>query len=372
MKIYFVKAGDTLSAIAEKHGVTVDQLLAANPIIADPDDLKVAMKLVIPAAKKDGQGISGKGTEPKPDHSPAAKPGTDAASQGQTGAAAAGKADQDGKTGPMQPGFPPIPALPDFPESWMTPGSGGTPGAADKHPCQSCQSKAGGPAVMPLPYAFPATQPATGGNVPGGYPPAGQPWMMTTVPGPGHVATGPMAGAVQADCPDVQHPFAAIQQPAVPVQAPFGQGVPPVQGAGVSFQPGIGWGTGLPNNWSGFHSPYNTPFSVNPYLMPTEGAGQQASPQGGGGAAFANPGNWQPYRFNQAPAPDFIPPHAAVSTPDSENTATLHRTDDEPEEDEPASRGKTRKKPAAKKRKPAGDLTLKDKILRMQHNHRRY
>ncbi|REK53002.1 MAG: hypothetical protein C6W55_14725 [Thermobacillus sp.] len=51
MKIYTVKKGDTLSGIAAKHGVTVQDLLEYNPGIQNPDVIDVGMKIKIPAKK---------------------------------------------------------------------------------------------------------------------------------------------------------------------------------------------------------------------------------------------------------------------------------------------------------------------------------
>lgn len=51
MKIYTVKKGDTLSGIAAKHGVTVQDLLQYNPGIQNPDVIDVGMKIKIPKAK---------------------------------------------------------------------------------------------------------------------------------------------------------------------------------------------------------------------------------------------------------------------------------------------------------------------------------
>ena len=51
MKIYTVKKGDTLSGIAAKHGVTVQDLLQYNPGIQNPDVIDVGMKIKIPAKK---------------------------------------------------------------------------------------------------------------------------------------------------------------------------------------------------------------------------------------------------------------------------------------------------------------------------------
>ena len=46
--IYVVQEGDILSTIADRHGVTVDAILAANEL-ADPDFLSIGQVLQIPA-----------------------------------------------------------------------------------------------------------------------------------------------------------------------------------------------------------------------------------------------------------------------------------------------------------------------------------
>jgi len=48
--VYTVKAGDVLSRIAVKFGVTVDQIVKANPQIKNPDKLALGDQLVIPPA----------------------------------------------------------------------------------------------------------------------------------------------------------------------------------------------------------------------------------------------------------------------------------------------------------------------------------
>jgi LysM repeat protein len=48
--VYTVKAGDTLSRIAGKYGLTVDQIVKANPQIKDPNKLGLGDQLVIPPA----------------------------------------------------------------------------------------------------------------------------------------------------------------------------------------------------------------------------------------------------------------------------------------------------------------------------------
>ena len=48
--VYVVKAGDTMSKIAKKYGLTVDQVLAANKSIKNPNRIKPGDKITIPAA----------------------------------------------------------------------------------------------------------------------------------------------------------------------------------------------------------------------------------------------------------------------------------------------------------------------------------
>lgn len=48
MKIHIVKSGETLSQIAEKYGVTLEKIIEVNPIIADPNDIDVGLKVKIP------------------------------------------------------------------------------------------------------------------------------------------------------------------------------------------------------------------------------------------------------------------------------------------------------------------------------------
>lgn len=45
---YKIKAGDTLAKIARRNGITVDDIMAANPQISDPNDIQVGQRIVIP------------------------------------------------------------------------------------------------------------------------------------------------------------------------------------------------------------------------------------------------------------------------------------------------------------------------------------
>jgi membrane-bound lytic murein transglycosylase D len=66
IKYYFhtVKSGDTLSALAQHYGVSVDQIVSSNPGI-QAQYLKIGARLMIPALKETGpyQGKSGNGEE---------------------------------------------------------------------------------------------------------------------------------------------------------------------------------------------------------------------------------------------------------------------------------------------------------------------
>lgn len=48
--VHVVAQGDTLSKIATQYGLTLDQLLAANPQITDPDRIAIGDEVIIPAA----------------------------------------------------------------------------------------------------------------------------------------------------------------------------------------------------------------------------------------------------------------------------------------------------------------------------------
>ncbi|GFN33610.1 LysM peptidoglycan-binding domain-containing protein [Paenibacillus xylaniclasticus] len=51
MKIHIVKRGDTLYAIAQKYGVTLEEILKLNPSITNPDVIDVGMKVKVPSSK---------------------------------------------------------------------------------------------------------------------------------------------------------------------------------------------------------------------------------------------------------------------------------------------------------------------------------
>ena len=51
---YTVKAGENLTGIAKKYGLTVEKLLTANPEIKDPNLLLVGQKIILPTGRSEG------------------------------------------------------------------------------------------------------------------------------------------------------------------------------------------------------------------------------------------------------------------------------------------------------------------------------
>jgi LysM repeat protein len=51
--VYIVKKGDNLGKIAKKHGVTIDELLAVNPEITNPNEISLGQVIVIPLSASD-------------------------------------------------------------------------------------------------------------------------------------------------------------------------------------------------------------------------------------------------------------------------------------------------------------------------------
>jgi hypothetical protein len=52
-QVYIIKSGDTLSKVAKRFGVTLEELLAANPEIKDPNKIGEGQEIVIPAPAPD-------------------------------------------------------------------------------------------------------------------------------------------------------------------------------------------------------------------------------------------------------------------------------------------------------------------------------
>ena len=84
---YNVKPGDTLSKIATRNGVTLAQLLQANPQIKDPNRINVGDSINLPDSASGVPAGSTENTQPLPSVTPAAKPA--AAAAGALGAALA-------------------------------------------------------------------------------------------------------------------------------------------------------------------------------------------------------------------------------------------------------------------------------------------
>ena len=57
MKIHIVKQGDSLYSIAQKYGVSLEDVLKANPDISNPDAIDVGMKVKIPTRPKSTFGV---------------------------------------------------------------------------------------------------------------------------------------------------------------------------------------------------------------------------------------------------------------------------------------------------------------------------
>ncbi|HET7472716.1 MAG TPA: LysM domain-containing protein [Candidatus Limnocylindrales bacterium] len=62
--LYTIKKGDTLSKIAAAHGITVDELLAANPAIKDPNKIGLGQQIVIPSPSEEPPDTVGESTAP--------------------------------------------------------------------------------------------------------------------------------------------------------------------------------------------------------------------------------------------------------------------------------------------------------------------
>ena len=57
--IYVIQSGDTLSKIASEHGVTLEQLMAANPTIKDPNKIAEGQQIIIPTPETAPEPIPG-------------------------------------------------------------------------------------------------------------------------------------------------------------------------------------------------------------------------------------------------------------------------------------------------------------------------
>ena len=53
-QVYIVKKGDTMSKIASRFGVTIEEIMAVNPEIKDPNKISLGQEIIIPAKSSDG------------------------------------------------------------------------------------------------------------------------------------------------------------------------------------------------------------------------------------------------------------------------------------------------------------------------------
>jgi LysM repeat protein len=53
-QVYVIKQKDTLSKVATRFGITLDELLAANPDIKNPDKISIGQQIIIPLPVEGG------------------------------------------------------------------------------------------------------------------------------------------------------------------------------------------------------------------------------------------------------------------------------------------------------------------------------
>jgi hypothetical protein len=64
--LYTIKRGDTLSKIATANGLTLDELLAANPAIKDPNKIGLGQQIIIPTPSEEPPDTVGESAAPAP------------------------------------------------------------------------------------------------------------------------------------------------------------------------------------------------------------------------------------------------------------------------------------------------------------------
>jgi LysM repeat protein len=62
--VYTIKKGDTLSKIATANGITIEELLAANPSIKDPNKIGLGQQIIIPAPSQEPPDTVGESASP--------------------------------------------------------------------------------------------------------------------------------------------------------------------------------------------------------------------------------------------------------------------------------------------------------------------
>ena len=65
-QVYVIKAGDTLWKMAKRFGITLEELLAANPSIKNPNKISIGQQIVIPLAGRGRDGGCRLGVQPAP------------------------------------------------------------------------------------------------------------------------------------------------------------------------------------------------------------------------------------------------------------------------------------------------------------------
>jgi LysM repeat protein len=65
-QVYVIKTGDTLLKVAKKFGLTLDELLAANPKIKDPNKIGLGQEIIIPLPRSDEASPSAARSAPAP------------------------------------------------------------------------------------------------------------------------------------------------------------------------------------------------------------------------------------------------------------------------------------------------------------------
>jgi LysM repeat protein len=68
--VYVIKPGDFLNKIASAHGITLEELMAANPDIKDPNKIVVGQRITIPAPSQAPPEEFGGSAEPSSGASP--------------------------------------------------------------------------------------------------------------------------------------------------------------------------------------------------------------------------------------------------------------------------------------------------------------
>ena len=63
-QVYVVKGGDNMTKIAKNFGLTVDQVMTANPAIKDPNKIAIGDEIIIPAPPSDV--VTDPSAEPSP------------------------------------------------------------------------------------------------------------------------------------------------------------------------------------------------------------------------------------------------------------------------------------------------------------------